>query len=67
MPVPVRFPINTRKRILRASKRFGIGASEIIRQAVERQLPEWEKSGLVLVEAQSPAGKQPKNGAGDQS
>ena len=51
-PVPVRFPEVTRARIHRAAKRFSLNASDIIRQAVERQLPEWERSGVLVIKGQ---------------
>ena len=33
------------------ARRFGLNASAIIRQAVEQKLPEWEKSGVLIIEA----------------
>jgi predicted DNA-binding protein len=50
-PVPVRFPKQTRKRLLSTAQRFGLNASEIIRQAVDQKLPEWEKDGVLVITA----------------
>ena len=52
-PVPVRFPEATRDRIRLASKRFNLKASEIIRQAVDSQLPEWERSGVLTIQGRT--------------
>jgi predicted DNA-binding protein len=50
-PVPVRFPRKTKRQLILTARRFGLNASAIIRQAVEQKLPEWEKSGVLIIEA----------------
>ena len=50
-PVPVRFTITAKARVKSAAKRFGLSSSEIIRQAVEQQLPEWERLGSLTIRA----------------
>jgi hypothetical protein len=49
-PVPVRFPPETKRRLKLAQRRFNLNASEIIRRAVEQKLPEWESSGMIVLE-----------------
>ena len=48
-PVPIRFSTRTRGRLVKASKDFSLTLSEIIRQAVEQQLQEWERTGEVTI------------------
>ena len=50
-PVPVRFSHITKARVKNAAKRFGLSSSEIVRQAVEQQLPEWERLGSLTIRA----------------
>ena len=52
-PVPVRFTENARCRIHRAAKRFNLKASDIIRQAVDSQLPKWESSGVLTIQSRT--------------
>jgi hypothetical protein len=53
-PVPVRFPRETKRRLKLAQRRFNLNASEIIRRAVEQKLPEWESSGMIVLEGRVP-------------
>lgn len=48
-PIPVRFTERSKQRIGRAARKFNLPASEIIRQAVEQQLPEWEERGSLTI------------------
>ena len=52
-PVPVRFPPETKRRLKSAQRRFNLNASEIIRRAVEQKLPEWESSGMIVLEGRA--------------
>lgn len=50
-PVPVRFSGETKKRLAKTAKRFGLNSSEMIRRAVEHKLPEWETSEVLVIAA----------------
>ena len=50
-PVPVRFSERTRIQIRRAASRFNLKSSDIIRQAVDSQLLEWERAGVLTINA----------------
>lgn len=50
-PVPVRFPKHTKEQVQEASRRFRLPVSEIIRRAVEQQLPTWEADGRMVITA----------------
>lgn len=50
-PVPVRFSGDTKRRLAKTAKRFGLNSSEIIRRAVENKLPEWESSEVLTIAA----------------
>jgi len=52
-PVPVRFTSSTRERIRKAAKLFNLKTSDIIRQAVDCQLPEWERSGVLTIQSRA--------------
>jgi predicted DNA-binding protein len=54
--VPVRFPPETKRRLKQAQRRFNLNASEIIRRAVEQKLPEWESSGMIVLEGRAREG-----------
>lgn len=47
-PVPIRFTHRTKKRIHNVARRFGLKPSQIIRQAVENKLGEWERGDLTI-------------------
>jgi len=47
-PIPVRFTSRTKRRLNALAKRFGLNASQIVRQAVESRLPDWEAGNLVI-------------------
>jgi hypothetical protein len=40
-----------KERVRRAAKRFGLSASEIVRQAVDYQLPRWEAGRQIIINA----------------
>ena len=48
-PVPVRFSRDVKDRICAAAERFGMTASDIVRRAVEKKLPEWERDGVIVI------------------
>lgn len=51
MPTTVRFKPETSRRLDRLAKRFGLNCADLIRQAVDQKVSEWEKTGVVLVNA----------------
>ena len=52
-PVPIRFSKRTKDKVRSASRRFGLPASEIVRQAVENQLPIWETAGYLTINSKA--------------
>lgn len=47
-PVPIRFTKAQRHRIKVVARRFGLKPSQIIRQAVETKLTDWESGGMII-------------------
>jgi len=54
-PVPIRFSPAVSRRVKKAASRFGLNSSEIIRRAVDAQLPKWEQSGVLIIEGKKEA------------
>ena len=51
-PVPIRFSDRTKARVRKVARRFGLKDAEIVRRAVVKALPEWEQSGVLVIEAE---------------
>jgi hypothetical protein len=51
-PTPCRFHPETRARLLAVSKRFRLSPSDLVRQAVARQLDQWDKDGRIVLAPQ---------------
>lgn len=51
-PFPVRFRKKTKDRVKKMADRFHINPSELIRRAVDAQLPSWEAQGTLVIEAE---------------
>lgn len=49
-PVPVRFRPPVKKRLDRVARRFKLTPSEIIRRALDAQLPTWETDNRIIIE-----------------
>ena len=47
-PTNIRFDEPTKKRLICVASRLGLTSSDLVRAAVDAQLPEWEKNGVTL-------------------
>jgi len=48
-PVPVRFTPESKNRLSRIARSMGLKPSELIRRAVDKNLTEWERTGVLII------------------
>jgi hypothetical protein len=48
-PVPVRFTPESKQRLVRIAKSMGLKPCELVRRAVDKNLTEWESTGVLII------------------
>jgi predicted DNA-binding protein len=56
-PISCRFRVETKKRLAGVARRLRLRPCEIIRRAVEQQLPDWERDGRIVTAARAEGGR----------